>query len=104
MFAQNHSVTRPKSYWSVTRVSARIAIIIYPKPDCLGGSDNDQPDVKFNVQYYVKFLKQFLETLNIDKTSLAGISMGGAISIGFTLENPEKVEKLVLVDSCGLQR
>ncbi len=73
-------------------------------PDWPGYGESDQPDVKFTVQYYVKFLKQLLDSLKIEKASLVGISMGGAIAIGFTLENPEKVEKLVLVDSYGLQR
>lgn len=73
-------------------------------PDLPGYGESDQPNVKFNVPYYIKFLKQFLDSLSIEKTSLVGISMGGAISTGFTLENPERVEKLVLVDSYGLQR
>lgn len=72
-------------------------------PDWPGYGQSDQPDVKFDVQYYVKFLKQLLDALTIQKTSLVGISMGGAITIGFTLENPDMVDKLVLVDSYGLQ-
>ena len=33
-----------------------------------------------------------------------GISLGGAISLGFSLENPQRVEKLVRVDGHGLGR
>jgi pimeloyl-ACP methyl ester carboxylesterase len=38
----------------------------------------------------------------LEKASLVGISMGGAISLGFGLHSPQRVEKLVLVDSYGL--
>ena len=43
-----------------------------------------------------------MEALGLQKASLVGISMGGAISLGFSLRWPERVDKLVLVDSHGL--
>jgi pimeloyl-ACP methyl ester carboxylesterase len=73
-------------------------------PDWPGYGQSDKPHVKFNVQYYVGFLKQLIDSLQITKASLVGISMGGAITLGFALENPDMVDKLVLVDSYGLQR
>ena len=72
-------------------------------PDWPGYGESDKPDVKFDVQYYIEFLKRLLDELKIETTSLVGISMGGAITLGFTLENPDRVDKLVLVDSYGLQ-
>ncbi len=72
--------------------------------DWPGYGKSDTPDVKFTVAYYVSFLEKFVHQLNLSSFSLVGISMGGAISIGYTLNNPQFVEKLVLVDSYGLQR
>jgi pimeloyl-ACP methyl ester carboxylesterase len=50
----------------------------------------------------VDFLGRLMDVLGLNKASLVGVSMGGAISLGFSLLSPEKVEKLVLVDSHGL--
>ena len=44
-----------------------------------------------------------LDLLHLDKVSLVGLSQGGAIAIALTLEVPERVEKLVLVETYGIQ-
>ena len=41
-------------------------------------------------------------TLGLERASLAGISLGGAVALGLALSRPEQVERLVLVDSYGL--
>lgn len=46
-------------------------------------------------------LRSLLEFLGIEKTFLLGLSMGGALSIDFTLQYPEMVDALVVV-STGL--
>jgi pimeloyl-ACP methyl ester carboxylesterase len=40
--------------------------------------------------------------LDIEKVSLVGHSMGGGTAIVFALRNPNRVEKLILVDSTGI--
>ncbi len=44
-------------------------------------------------------LRALLDALEVDRASLVGCSMGGATVIDFALENPERVEALVLVGS-----
>jgi pimeloyl-ACP methyl ester carboxylesterase len=73
-------------------------------PDWPGYGDSDKPKVKYTTEYYVDFLGHLMDTLGLEKVSLVGISMGGAISLGFSLRWPQRVEKLVLVDSHGLGR
>lgn len=73
-------------------------------PDFPGYGESDKPDAPYSLEYYVRFLADFLRAMQIDTVRLAGISMGGGVALGFTLENPTCVEKLVLVDSYGLQR
>lgn len=51
---------------------------------------------------FVDVLDRFLDALDVDETSLVGISMGGGIALGFALECPDRVSKLALVDSYGL--
>jgi pimeloyl-ACP methyl ester carboxylesterase len=71
-------------------------------PDWPGYGDSDKSKMRYTTEYYVDFLSQLMDALGLEKASLVGISMGGAISLGFSLQSPQRVEKLVLVDSHGL--
>jgi pimeloyl-ACP methyl ester carboxylesterase len=48
------------------------------------------------------FLNNFMKALNITDTHIIGHSLGGIIILTFALEFPEKIKKIVLVDSGGL--
>jgi len=72
--------------------------------DWPGYGQSDKPDVKFTIDYYIDLFDNFLNAVDVRKASLAGISMGGAIAIGYSLKHPEVVEDLILVDSYGLQQ
>jgi len=71
-------------------------------PDWPGYGESDKPKMRYTTEYYETFLGHLMDALGLEKVSLVGISMGGAISLGFSLHSPERVEKLVLVDSHGL--
>lgn len=71
-------------------------------PDLPGYGESDKPKIKYTNEYYVEFLGHLMDALGLEKASLVGISMGGGISLGFTLESPQRVDRLVLVDSYGL--
>jgi pimeloyl-ACP methyl ester carboxylesterase len=73
-------------------------------PDWPGYGESDKPKMQYTTEYYVDFLGRLMDALGLQKASLVGISMGGAISLGFALRFPRRVEKLVLVDSHGLGR
>jgi pimeloyl-ACP methyl ester carboxylesterase len=46
----------------------------------------------------------FMTALGIEHVSLIGHSMGGLVCLGVAINFPEKVDKLVLVDSAGLSQ
>ncbi len=71
-------------------------------PDWPGYGDSDAPPIEYSTAYYSHFLRQFLDTLGLEKASLVGLSMGGAAAIHFSLRSPERVGRLILVDSYGL--
>ena len=71
-------------------------------PDWPGYGQSDKPMMEYTTEYYVGFLGRLMDALGLEKVSLVGISMGGAISLGFSLRSPQRVERLVLVDSHGL--
>ena len=55
----------------------------------------------YTVERSVDMLNQLSSELEIDSFFLAGNSMGGYISWNFAAEYPEKVKRLILVDSAG---
>jgi len=59
------------------------------------------PDRNYSIDSYVSFIKDFLTSLGIKKCSLAGNSLGGNIAWNFTLQYPEMVDKLILIDAAG---
>jgi pimeloyl-ACP methyl ester carboxylesterase len=59
------------------------------------------PDSNYSMAHYTEFLKNFLTALNIKQCVLAGNSLGGQIAWNFTLEQPEMVRKLILIDAAG---
>ncbi len=71
--------------------------------DWPGFGESQIPDVPCSMEYYVGFQAALMDVLGLEKASLVGISMGGGVALGFTLQNPQRVEKLVLVSSYGLQ-
>ena len=72
--------------------------------DLIGFGRSDKPESSFSPEYpnFARFVNDFMESQHIEQASLIGNSMGGAVSLSFALQFPEKIEKLVLVDSSGL--
>lgn len=71
-------------------------------PDWPGYGMSDKPEAKYSTAYCVNFLGHLMDALGLEKASLVGVSMEGAISLGFSLLSPRRVDKLILVDSHGL--
>ncbi|HET7323994.1 MAG TPA: alpha/beta hydrolase [Halococcus sp.] len=71
--------------------------------DFPGHGESDESEL-YTTEYYINVLGGLLDVLDIDTVCLAGISMGGAVALGHTLDNQQMVERLVLVDSYGLGR
>ena len=72
-------------------------------PDWPGYGGSALPKQPFSIDVLVETIKGLMDGLDIRTASLVGVSMGGAAALGFTLAYPQRVEKLVLVDSYGLQ-
>ena len=70
--------------------------------DLAGFGRSDKPGPSFTPFDYTPFLDDFKKALNINRVSLVGQSLGGGIAIHYAIQFPQKVAKLVLVDSAGL--
>lgn len=73
-------------------------------PDQVGFCKSSKPTTyQFSTNQLAKNTQALLETLDIDKITLIGHSLGGMLSIRFGLQYPDMIEKLVLVDPVGLE-
>lgn len=48
---------------------------------------------------HIEDLRALLEFLKIERATIVGLSLGGIVAVDFTLEYPERVDRLVLVGS-----
>jgi 4,5:9,10-diseco-3-hydroxy-5,9,17-trioxoandrosta-1(10),2-diene-4-oate hydrolase len=72
-------------------------------PDLVGYGFSDKPDdVDHPLSFFVECVKQTLDCAGVERCTLVGNSLGGAIAIGLALEYPELVEKLILMAPGGL--
>lgn len=73
-------------------------------PDIVGFGYSDKPTVEYNIPFFVKFLEDFLNSLGIRKTSIAGSSFGGLVAAEFAIKNSQMVNKLVLISPAGTMK
>jgi pimeloyl-ACP methyl ester carboxylesterase len=73
--------------------------------DLLGFGFSDRATgLSFSPASICEHLHSFWQTMIQRPMVIVGASMGGAAAIDFTLKYPEAIEKLVLIDSAGLQQ
>ena len=66
------------------------------------GLTGPRPDDDYTRQADVELIADWLDALGVERASLAGNSLGGAIAWRFALTYPDRVDKLILIDSGGL--
>jgi pimeloyl-ACP methyl ester carboxylesterase len=70
--------------------------------DLLGFGESQRPDVDYSISLQTDILNQFIESQGLMRVDLAGWSMGGWVALKFTLAHPERVRRLAVFDSAGL--
>lgn len=72
-------------------------------PDMVGFGYTDRPQgISYTKETWVRQVADLLDELGITQANLIGNSFGGAISLAFALRYPERVSKIVLMGSAGL--
>jgi pimeloyl-ACP methyl ester carboxylesterase len=93
-----HGIAGASGFWSDTlKVLGREFRAI--APDLLGFGDSDKPRLDYSIAGHRAILSELVHLLGADTFDLVGHSMGGAIALDFALTFPEKVGKLVLVNT-----
>ena len=72
--------------------------------DLPGHGLSDKPKNCYTTAVAIESSADIMDALGIKQTVLIGHSLGGAVSINIALSLPERVSKLVLIDSAGLSR
>lgn len=71
--------------------------------DFLGYGESDAPDIDYAVPTQAKMVEGFLDSLGIARVDLLGFSMGGWVALTVARDQPQRIERLVLVGSGGLR-
>jgi 4,5:9,10-diseco-3-hydroxy-5,9,17-trioxoandrosta-1(10),2-diene-4-oate hydrolase len=72
-------------------------------PDLIGYGFSDKPDDRDHpLSFFAECVEQTLDVAGVDKCTVIGNSLGGAIALAMALENPGRIEKLILMAPGGL--
>ncbi len=70
--------------------------------DLKGFGRTDKTPVLHEMDELRQFINDFLEVQHIAKASLVGNSLGGGLVLSLAIQSPDKVDKIVLVDTAGM--
>ena len=99
-----HGFSVPYFIWDPTferLVEAGYRVLRY---DLYGRGYSDRPHARYDTILFYRQLDSLLNTLGIETCrAVFGLSMGGVVAAEFAVQQPERLEKLVLVDPAGFQ-
>jgi pimeloyl-ACP methyl ester carboxylesterase len=71
-------------------------------PDLLGHGASARPRADYSVAAYACGMRDLLATLDIERVTVVGHSLGGGVAMQFAYQFPDRCERLVLVGSGGV--
>lgn len=72
--------------------------------DAIGyGISSKPPEGDYDFEYLIGALERFVDSLGFDKVSFVGNSMGGAMTLRYAQRNPQRIKKLMIMGSGGLE-
>ena len=98
-----HGLTSSKVAWreNIEPLAERHRVYAVDLP---GHGDSDKTNVNYDSAFIVGLMREFVLGLGHERVVLAGISLGGGVSLLTALEHPEMVSKLALIGSGALGR
>jgi len=73
-------------------------------PDIVGFGFTERPDgIKYEMETWIKHAIDFLDAMEIEKAHVIGNSFGGSLSVALAIHAPERISRLVLMGSVGLE-
>ncbi len=69
-------------------------------PDHIGFGRSDRPeDFSYSLTAHTKNFRLLMDTLDLDQITLVVHDLGGPIALNYALENPDRIERLVLLNT-----
>ncbi|HKS24734.1 MAG TPA: alpha/beta fold hydrolase [Thermoanaerobaculia bacterium] len=97
-----HGLGSSAEDWALILRSLTKAHRVYA-PDLLGWGGSDKPrDGDYSIAAETELMRGFMDAVRLPRADVAGISMGGWVALRLAALHPEHVQRLVLVDSVGL--
>ncbi len=66
-------------------------------PDLIGSGLSDKAEANYSPEQVLKYFLDFMDTLEIERATLIGNSMGAGIAMAMALDHPDRVDQLVLI-------
>ncbi len=98
-----HGITSSSRTWK--RVMPRLAethTVI--APDLLGHGRSAKPQGDYSLGAYASGIRDLLVALEIPRATVVGHSLGGGVAMQFAYQFPERIGRMVLIDSGGIGR
>ena len=97
-----HGFSVPSFVWEPTFAGLARAGIPVIRYGLFGRGYSDRPRTTYSIDLFERQLADLIEALGlVGPVDIAGLSMGGAVSIGFADRHPEMVRRLALFDPAG---
>ena len=92
-----HGLTCNGHWWEklAERLSPEYKVISYDLP---GRGDSSIPTQSYGYKEHSDDIKTIIDKLNLNKVTLIGHSLGANIACYFAYQNPNRIEKIVLID------
>jgi pimeloyl-ACP methyl ester carboxylesterase len=96
-----HGITSSSRTWNAVlpELAKQHTVIA---PDLLGHGGSAKPRGDYSLGAHASGIRDLLAVLGVSRATLVGHSLGGGIAMQFAYQFPERLERLVLVDSGGL--
>jgi 4,5:9,10-diseco-3-hydroxy-5,9,17-trioxoandrosta-1(10),2-diene-4-oate hydrolase len=72
-------------------------------PDLIGYGYSSKPDIDYSLDMFTGTLVEALRAIGVERCALVGNSMGGTISMRMALDEPNLVERIILMAPGGLE-
>jgi 3-oxoadipate enol-lactonase len=91
----SNSLGTTQELWAKQRplLAERFRVLTYDHP---GHGASDLPEERPRVESLTSTLVSLLDELHIERVSLCGVSLGGMVGMTLALQEPERVDRLVL--------
>ncbi len=99
-----HGITSSSASWApvLHRLAATGHTVLAPDLPGHGASERHRGDHSLGA--HASILRDLLQVLDIPRVTVVGHSLGGGVAMVFSYQFPDRVERMVLVDSGGLGR